>query len=501
MDVLETCLALMAPAEHRQFCEQLKANRNARMDFLLAERLYKEREETTDLSRELYGQGSSNAYHSLRKRLQSHALRFLSSRYREALSVADLPPSGDALVVARLMIRRGHFRQALALLRRAERDARSEGQPVELDVIYREMMRHAVELELNPEPVAARWMENRRKIERKRQLEVASSLLHWRLHELSKHGLVPDLDDISRSILSAVRIDKDAANDVSFMFLLCQMVRDAVIRTKDYHRLEPFVGRIFRGFMRAGALTRHPDEYAGLLYMYAHVLYRNRKFDEAAEQLDHLRRVIAPGGAALRHLRPKYLLLRAAVKSYSGFNEQAAADLEQAITDEALHLQPRDRLNLLLNLSVYYFQSSKFKEAHAALLRMNHKESWMERQLGMEWGFKKNLIEAIILVELGEDERALTRLRYIESHYRTFFSAPLYRRAGTFVGLIRRVVQDPDIVRGESFAREIEEADLGLPGDREDIQAITFFCWIKSRINGTPYYEELLRTIRRPERT
>jgi tetratricopeptide (TPR) repeat protein len=281
------------------------------------------------------------------------------------------------------------------------------------------------------------------------------------------------------------------------MFMLCQMIRNAVIRTKDYHRFEPFVGRIYRGFMRSKGLGKNPQEHAGFLYMYAHVLYRNRRFEEAMINLDELRKVIVASGQLLRHMRPKYLLLRAAVKSFSGLCEQAAEDLERALQDATIYLHPRDRLNLLLNLSVYYFQAAKYKEANQSVLRMNHKESWIEKHLGMEWAFKKNLIEVIIFAESGNDDIALSRIRYIESHFSQFFEQRMYRRAKVFTAFIKRIVLNPDVVRDSAFLSELDQADLGLPGDREDIQAITFFCWVKCKVNGTNYYEELLQSVQR----
>ena len=497
MDVLETCFRMMSPSEHRLFCEELRKKRNARKDYLLAEKLIASDVPADELSDLLYGEPSSNAYHSLRKRLQVSVMRFLAERHREAEQAPEIRPSGEALVVARMMLKRGYFKQALTMLRRAEREAIAAELPIELDVIYREIMRNAVELETDPEPVAMQWKENRSKIERQRQFEVAGSLLRARLHALERTQQVPDLDDIAQSVLTTVHIDRAAANDPSFMFLLCQMIRNAVIRTKDYHRFEPFVGRIYRGFIRSNGLGKNAEEHAGFLYMYAHVLYRNRRFEEAMIHLDELRKIIVASGQLLRHMRPKYLLLRAAVKSFSGLCEEAAEDLERALQDATIHLHPRDRLNLLLNLSVYYFQAAKYKEANQSILRMSHKESWIEKHLGMEWAFKKNLIEVIIFAELGNDEIALSRIRYIESHFSQFFEQRMYKRAKVFTAFIKRIVQNPDVVRDSAFLAELDRADLGLPGDREDIQAITFFCWVKCKVNGTNYYEELLMSVQR----
>lgn len=476
------------------FCARLDSRKSGRKDVLLVEWLARGRPDPQEVTVALYGRPNLNAYHSLRKRLQTQAISFLAS-IAPAMKVGEEDPVREKLTAARMMISNGMFHAARAVLVQAEREAIQSARPVELDEVYRLFIRHAGEMEIDPNSFLEPWKANRIRIERLRQLEMANALLNARLKELRKSGRVADLDEIARLILSSVKIDREVANDVSFMFILCSMVRNAVISSKDYYRFESFVGRVFRGFIRTNAFGKHPEELAGFHYMLAHVLYRNRKFAEAIEQLNTLHVLIHSAGRRLSHLRPKYLLLRAAVKSYSGDNEDAVRELGAAIKDKGLRLLFSDRLNLLLNLSVYHFQSARFMEAQQSIRLMNHTDSWLEKHMGVEWTFKKNLIEAIVLVELGKDTNAISRLRYIETHYRNFFSQPIYQRAKVFTGFIRQMVENPDVVRDPKFAQRVERSNMGLPGNREDIQAITFYCWMKSKMQGTNYYEELLQAM------
>jgi len=485
---------MMTPAQRKAFCARLQSRKSGRKDVLLVDWLSRGKPDPQEVSHALYGEPNLNAYHSLRKRLQVQAIVFLAS-IAPAMKAGDEDPVREKLTAARMMISNGLFPAAKALLAQAEREAIHSAKPVELDEVYRLFIRYAGEMEIDPNSFLEPWKANRIRIERLRQLEMANALLNNRLIELRKSGRVANLDEIAKLILSSVQIDKDVANDVSFMFILCSMVRNAVISSKDYYRFESFVGRVFRGFSRANAFGKHPEELAGFHYMLAHVLYRNRKFEESIEQLNTLHVLIHSAGKRLLHLRPKYLLLRAAVKSYSGDNENAVRELEAAILDKELRLLYSDRLNLLLNLAVYHFQSARFAEAQRTISSMNHTDSWLEKQMGVEWTFKKNLIEAIVLVELGKDTLAISRLRYIEMHYRAFFAQPIYQRAKAFSSFIRQMVEKPSVVRDPTFAQRVERANMGLPGNREDIQAITFYCWMISKMQGTNYYTELLQAM------
>ena len=64
------------------------------------------------------------------------------------------------------------------------------------------------------------------------------------------------------------------------------------------------------------------------------------------------------------------------------------------------------------------------------------------------------------------------------------------------MGFIRELISDPNAISKPEFAKKVDEANLALPGDREDIQAITFFCWLKSKMVKRPYYEVLLEIVK-----
>jgi len=200
-------------------------------------------------------------------------------------------------------------------------------------------------------------------------------------------------------------------------------------------------------------------------------------------------------GGYINHFFPKYILLKAAVQSYTGDNMGAAIALENGLAAKGIRLSLADKLNMQINLAVYYFQSELFGKASAALLKLNHSDAWIEKKMGKEWRLKKNMIEVIVQYELGNVEWALTKIKSMEKHFSAFLEQPLYQRAGIFMGFIRKLIQEPTEISKSEFSRTVDEANLALPGDREDIQAITFFCWLKSKMIRRPYYEVLLEAV------
>jgi hypothetical protein len=174
----------------------------------------------------------------------------------------------------------------------------------------------------------------------------------------------------------------------------------------------------------------------------------------------------------------------------------AIATTKDAWSDKQLRLPTNEKLNMQLNLAVYYFQSAEYKKANKTMMEIGHSDKWLEEKMGKEWRFKKNMIELIIQYELGNDDIALARIRTIEKQFSAFLTHPAYQRARLFLSFIKRMALHPDEVASPKFAKDVEEAQMGWPGHKEDIQAITFFCWLKSKMVKRDYYEVLLETVR-----
>ena len=56
-------------------------------------------------------------------------------------------------------------------------------------------------------------------------------------------------------------------------------------------------------------------------------------------------------------------------------------------------------------------------------------------------------------------------------------------------------MDNPTEVASAHFEEKVDSIIERLPGDREDIQAMTFYCWVKSKMIQRPYYEVLVETI------
>jgi tetratricopeptide (TPR) repeat protein len=231
--------------------------------------------------------------------------------------------------------------------------------------------------------------------------------------------------------------------------------------------------------------------------MISHVLYRNRKFDKAAAYLEEMKEdLYAHNASHIMLFYSKYILLSAAVNCYRGYLPQAIELVTEAIRDETGRFSPEDKVKLQLNLSIYYFMAGEFKKTIQTGMSLAHSDKWFEKNIGKEWVFKKQIMEVIVQVELDNQEIALNRIRALERVSAGIFNHPLYSRAKSFLELIKKMIIDPLNFHKEDTQTKIDKYLTVVPEEKEDLQAMTFYAWLKAKILQRDYYEVLLETVK-----
>lgn len=500
MDILrETILTLQADEkkEFRSFIQRQRY-RNERKDLELFELLDTDRPyKAREIASRLYQPVNMNAYHTLRKRLTKHLLEFVVLKGMDVDTTSESAVLG-MLGMAQFMLARNETEIAGRYLQKAADLARKNEQFELLNRLLGLQIQHAVELQLDLTDLIPEWQQNKRLADLDQRATLAYSIIRQKLKDSRLTGSPEELSAITEDTIREFGLNDSLRIRPSFMYRVAQITRSAVIATKEYHHFEPYVIDVYTRILDHEGFAKKDHVYhLWFLYMICHVLYRNRNFEETSRYLDQFdQQLNAFNAVYYNRFYPKYVMLKAAVQSYSGHNQDGIDLLEQSLENEALRLDTADRLNMSLNLAVYYFQAQSYKRANQVLLNLNHTDHWMEKKMGKEWRFKKNLIEIIIQIELGNTEIALNRIRSVERYFGGFLKTDMYQRAHIFIRVIRAVLEKPEVVGTEEFAQFVDDTITRLPGDREDIQAMTFYCWLKSKMLKRDYYEVLIETIR-----
>ena len=225
--------------------------------------------------------------------------------------------------------------------------------------------------------------------------------------------------------------------------------------------------------------------------MAAHTLYRNKKFNESLiylEKMDGLLNDKKKG--SYQQFYPKYVLLKAACMNFTNNLDEAISELEKLKQES--WLDNVSEINSTFNLAIYQFQKDAYKLANKTMLSLDHTDAWYEKIMGIEWRLKKNMVEVFFQYELENYDIAFDKILSIERMYKSILKLDKYERVSIFLRLIKRIIQKPDVIGSQEFINKIEGSFDWKDFHEEDLQAMGYYAWLKSKNIQKSYYETQL---------
>jgi hypothetical protein len=480
--------------ELSQFISRQKQKQSRKDVELLKLLQQKQMYSSQEIMKRMYQEGENTvAYHALRKRLMRHLSDFiLLKQTTEDTSAASAIMSHISL--ARYLLDRQLDKMGWQYLARAEKLAAEAGQHDLLNTIYNLQISH-IHSEYAPdlEKVLSKRMENKPLADEDERANIASSLVAKKLNEVKQQGRELHFDGIIEHILQTYQLTQAVTRRPGLLYKLLTIARNAVLVKKEYYSFEPY---IISQYQKLESMQDASAQYLfyklNLLYMIAHVLYRNRKFTQSMEYLEMLLQHMSVRKSYEQQFYPKYVLLLAANYVFTRQNAKAVALLEQFLAIHVAQYATRDLLNAQLNLAFYYFQQEEYAKANKQLRTIAHSDQWCEKKMGKEWVLKKNLSELIIQYELGNEDLAMNKIRSIERCFGSLFKNPAYQNVQVYVQFIKQLIHNPAAVTREVFFEKVDSSFVFLPAKQEDLQSMGFYAWLKSKMVKKSYYEVLL---------
>ena len=227
--------------------------------------------------------------------------------------------------------------------------------------------------------------------------------------------------------------------------------------------------------------------------MIAHVLYRNRKFEESTVYLEKmLASMVEYNKSYYKQFYPKHIMLLAANYTFSNKNDQAIELIDNIKPATFNQLMLEEQLNIKMNLAIYLGYAEEYKKCNFIIQTLNHTDNWLIKKMGIEWGLKKNMIEIMIQYELENYEIALNKIRAFERNYSNLFNHPIYGRANNFMQTIKKIITNPQIIKNQDFVEGVIASLVNTPSNQEDLQAMSFYSWLKAKMQNKPFYDVLL---------
>jgi hypothetical protein len=497
MDKLKMLVDTMKKTEVKDFRTFIQSPRklDKRKDLELFDLLTQD-SEVENLELRLYGKNKREAYHAVRKRLLKRLIDFIVVARIEEDTTAASSVMGY-MSLAEYLFERGVDGLAWSYLKSAEELALANEQYSLLNSIYLKQIEH-VQLEASED--VNDIIEKKEKIkalaDEDERATIAYSLIRKELMHVVVDGREPDFEGIIKLVLTSYNLTNAIITRPKILFNILSISRSAILAKKDFYNFEPYLIARYQSAKREFGFSKNSHFYKlSILYMIAHVLYRNKKFTESLEYLDEMKSdLYAYNESQIALFYPKYILLVAASTCYLGHLDEAIGLLENELEDRK-YFSSKELIKLQINLGLYKFFKKDFRFALRLNSTLGHSEKWYEKNLGKEWVFKKGIMEIIALVEAGNYEIAMNRMRSIERSYSQLFSNPLHQRTKSYLQLMKKFIQDPANFNLEEVGEIIEKNLTTVPAKEEDLQAMTFYAWLKSKLLKRDFYQVLLEMV------
>jgi hypothetical protein len=498
MSVLEDFIGHMNPSEIKGFRWSQRHLEKDSMELQLFDYLVEHPMASRDeLMNLFYEKNKRDALDQLRKKLIKKLYTYIVTELIQDEDKAQGVALGQ-MILCHEMAGRKAVEVVKHFMNRAEKKALDHRLYTILDVIYHFQNQQANFLNISLEELSEKEVKNNQINAKIRKLDGAITSMSIKLQKMKQKGEVLDPDEIIREVSRDLLLEHHELNNPAFQLRIVALFRSAIVSLKDYMKLEPMLLRIYRTLKESNAFSKG-DQMRELLFLYmlSHTYYRNFNFGEA-EKWHIVMGQMLPSGAWINlSLFLKYTALEAAIAAATGRNELAIEIVEKIHVHRPEVISQREWHNLELSLSVYYFNASDYRKSTRLLNDMQCHAAQMEEWMGKEWCFKLDMIQLIALYEYGKTELAVNHHARMRKRYAGFLKDPAYDHAGVLLRMVGRIVRNADVTKTTRFQNDVKKAWINREEWQYDIQAVAFFCWLKSKLLSVAYYSLLTQELRR----
>lgn len=494
MDNLQEIIASLSENQQKDFVSFIQRNkyRKDRKDLKLFELLRGNNKLSAQEFTKQLKCSNQNAYHTIRKRLFKHLSDFivLQASTQDATQGSHI---GTLLSVVLYLFDKGLNTHAWKYLQIAEALAFKHNYFDYLHSIYLLQMEKAfLNTNIDFEQLYQKYQANKIHLEQSEKVQIACALLRKELQKVAQLQKVLNFTTVLNKVLNDLGVNQNVLSKPRTALIFVQTLREIAFSSKNFLAFENFVVKIIQNLQLApNNLT--PEVASELQFYLAHVQFRNRKFQNAAETLANAKKLFQQSPPVFqKKFDTKVLQLNASIQLFTNELEKAIQSLNSIITNPKV--TQKEQHNALVNLGVCYFVNNEPKKTLHCLNQFSHTDNWYQKTMGMEWVLKKQLMEILLFAELEYIDVVESRIKAFKRKFKVVEQHPIYHRVFGFLKIIDQILQLKPV---HDLKTSIEKHIVFLNNEEEDLQAMAFYAWVKAKISNKNYYQTLLELVTR----
>ena len=319
------------------------------------------------------------------------------------------------------------------------------------------------------------------------ELNMVYAKIRQTLNAMTYKGEVLDFQTILNRTLVEHNISRNDSMSFKSLYQLMTIVSISAFVTNDYLKIEPFLLDTYSKIQTHKLKDKQLYYHIQIVYMIANTLFRNKKFKASFTYLEQMKDLMArQRNKHFKTFELKYYLLLSLNYNYTGNQDQAIACLETS--KQSKHQDIETLLDMHLSLIMFYIQASRFKEAQQIFSKFYHTNAYYTEKAGIEWVIKKGLAEIILHIELGHIDLVDSRLLSFKRNYTSYLKQINQERVLRYLKLVTYYYKHPETVDTTSFKTKVETSFQWIDTEREDIFVMSFYAWLKSKMEHRDLY-------------
>ncbi len=497
MDDIKDIIVLMSERDKNNFIRFLNVEKEkeSRDDLEIFNDLLKAEDKQ---KKKFQLKNEKDAYHQNRKRLMEKLTDYYVLKSRKDDITGASKVSG-LLIMSKFLFEGKMNRLGWKIVKKAEKLAWETEQYNVLNSIYLLMIEnsesfHATDIK----SLLRKRNEAIKLLELEENIIIATHIIKQKLHEVKTTGKSLNFSVFLESVLRKSKISNTVFENPKHIYNIIHVVRSSHLAVRNLKQFEDFVleqyGIIEKKF---GFKKQHHHLKIELLYMIAHVLYRNRKY---AESIEYLRLMYAAmnefGKSNYRAYYPKYISLLGSVKCFTGKNLEAIESHEKILFKERIPINIKDELNMLLNLAVFYAFNKQHNKTLAIFRSQKHRDEWVEERMGREFVLRKNMVYALNYYDLRMEEEAIEKLEQTQKQNLDLLALPQYEKVAVYIEMLKVYIKDPTHLSAKQFMANMDSSSQKFSLSDEENKTIAFFGWLMAKVKQTDYYKLVLGMVK-----
>lgn len=497
MDTLKDIIQTFSEDDSKEFSVFINRQKKitSRKDLELFKLLFNENKNRKEVVSALYKDMNKNAYHSLRKRLIKHIAEFIVLKNNRE-DITSSSAIMNQLSLARYLFRKKQNQAAWIYLLKTEKLAADAKEYQLLNSIYYTQIENSDnEYATELRTIIKKKKENLKLALIDDRANTANHLIKHRLLEASKKDEGFDIDKVVDNILEENKLTKEVRQNPKLIYNIISIIRSNILVKKDFISFEPYVINKYSYLIDINAFNQYNHYYKiNILYIIAHVLYRNKKFYETENYLKTLHsELLKFNKSYYTLLYPLYVLLLGNIYAYTARSKEAISLLEKSISESIFKLDKIRQISAYLNLTSYYCESNNYLQAAKTLAKIHQSDNWLIKNLGKERTLTKQLLECALQVELGNSEYAASRIKSTEKSFSDLLDKSTFYPEKVLLNVIKKLNDNPFLIKDKAFQEEIKKYLTLKPADHDNLQSMIFYIWLKAKLEKKSYNEVILK--------